>query len=124
MEIGQFKVTVPKIQEWNSTPYSNSNSSAPLPETPSTDNFYTNENGSQMIFWICEINGTSEKHVHEYDEYMIVVSGQYNIIFKDKKVKIKAGEEYFIPKGIHHAGEFIKGTRTIHAFGGKRSERK
>lgn len=80
--------------------------------------------GSQMIFWICEINGTSEKHVHEYDEYMIVVSGQYNIIFKDKKVKIKAGEEYFIPKGIHHAGEFIKGTRTIHAFGGKRAERK
>ncbi len=52
MEIGQFKVTIPKIQEWNSTPYSNSNSSAPLPETPSTDNFYTNGNGSQVVFYL------------------------------------------------------------------------
>ena len=29
-----------------------SNSSAPLPETPSTDNFYTNANGSQVVFYL------------------------------------------------------------------------
>jgi len=48
--------------------------------------------------------------VHEYDD-MIVVSGQYNLIFNDQKVELKAGEEYHIPKGMRHAGEFIKGTK-------------
>jgi len=65
-----------------------------------------------MAFWTCEKSGKSEEHVHEYDEYMIVVSGQYNLIFNDQKVEIKAGEEYYIPKGMRHAGEFIKGTKS------------
>ena len=50
MKIGQFKVTVPKIREWDSTPYSNS--SASFPENPSADNFYTNEKGSQVVFYL------------------------------------------------------------------------
>ncbi len=33
------------------------------------------------------------------------------------------GEEYFIPKGLWHGGEPIAGTRTIHAFGGRRASR-
>ncbi len=48
MEIGPFKVTVPKIQEFDSTPYSNST----FPETPSADHLYTNENGSQVVFYL------------------------------------------------------------------------
>ena len=67
--------------------------------------------GSQLAFWTCEKSGKSEEHVHEYDEYMIVVSGQYNLIFNDQKVEIKADEEYYIPKEIRHAGENIKGTK-------------
>jgi len=50
MEIGQFKIIVPKIQEWKSSSYCYS--SAPLPETPSANNFYTNENGSQVVFYL------------------------------------------------------------------------
>jgi len=56
-------------------------------------------------------------------EYFIVVQGEYTIVFGDKRVVVKAGEEYCIPRGTPHAGEFKGGTRTIHAFGGKRAER-
>jgi hypothetical protein len=59
---------------------------------------FDGSDGSQMAFWECKADGVSAEHVHDYDEY-------------------------FIPKGLAHAGEFIAGTRTIHAFGGKRAER-
>ena len=38
-------------------------------------------------------------------------------------VAVKAGEEYFIPRGVRHSGEVVAGTRTIHAFGGHRADR-
>jgi mannose-6-phosphate isomerase-like protein (cupin superfamily) len=65
----------------------------------------------------------SAPHVHDYDEYMVVVQGCYTLIVDGKKVPVKAGEEYFIPKGLWHGGEPVAGTRTIHAFGGRRVER-
>jgi hypothetical protein len=37
---------------------------------------------------------------------------------------VGAGQEYFIPKGTKIAGRLTAGTRTIHAFGGTRAERK
>jgi quercetin dioxygenase-like cupin family protein len=79
---------------------------------------------SQMAFWTCHRDGESQEHVHEYDEYMIVVQGQYDVIFRDSTTEVKAGQEIFIPKDVPHAGRFSKGTRTIHAFGGKRASRK
>ena len=85
---------------------------------------YDGIDGSQMVFWTCTKDGDSDEHVHEYDEYMVVVQGQYDVIFRDKLVEVKAGQEIYIPKGIPHAGKYIIGTRTIHAFGGKRANRK
>jgi ethanolamine utilization protein EutQ (cupin superfamily) len=79
--------------------------------------------GSQMAFWTCHETAASAPHVHEYDEYMIVVQGCYTLIVDGRRVPINAGEEYFIPKGLSHGGEVISGTRTIHAFGGRRAER-
>lgn len=80
--------------------------------------------GSQMIFWECNIDGVSAEHAHEYDEYFTVVQGTYTLIIDKQKILISAGGEYFIPKGLPHSGEFIAGTRTIHAFGGRRAKRK
>jgi len=40
-----------------------------------------------------------------------------------KRIPVKTGEEYFIPRGILHGGEVLAGTRTIHAFGGHRANR-
>jgi mannose-6-phosphate isomerase-like protein (cupin superfamily) len=79
--------------------------------------------GSQMAIWINHDGEKSAKHVHDYDEYFLVVQGQYTLILGSKRIIIGVGEEWFIPKGVPHSGESIAGTRTIHAFGGKRASR-
>ncbi|MDD5647906.1 MAG: cupin domain-containing protein [Dehalococcoidia bacterium] len=84
---------------------------------------YDGVDGSQMAFWECDIDGTSLEHVHDYDEYFVVVQGCYILIIDGKRIPVSAGEEYVLRRGTVHAGEFIRGTRTIHAFGGKRAER-
>ena len=54
---------------------------------------------------------------------MLVVQGCYTLIIDGERIPVRAGEEYFIPKGVFHGGEPLAGTRTIHAFGGRRAER-
>jgi quercetin dioxygenase-like cupin family protein len=76
-----------------------------------------------MAFWTCAKNAGSAEHVHDYDEYMLVVRGCYTLIINGKHIPLSAGEEYFIPRGVAHAGEVVAGTRTIHAFGGHRADR-
>jgi quercetin dioxygenase-like cupin family protein len=79
--------------------------------------------GSQMAFWTCRETAVSTPHAHEFDEYMLVVQGCYTLIIEGQRIPVKAGEEYFIPKGMWHGGEPIAGTRTIHSFGGRRARR-
>lgn len=79
--------------------------------------------GSQMAFWTCRETAASAAHVHDYDEYMAVLEGCYTLIIDGKRIPVKAGEEYFIPQGVLHGGEVLAGTRTIHAFGGRRANR-
>jgi mannose-6-phosphate isomerase-like protein (cupin superfamily) len=85
---------------------------------------YDGIDGKQMAYWKCCIDGTSNEHVHDYDEYFTVVQGVYTLIIGTERIPVRAGEEYFIPNGLAHAGEFVTGTRTIHCFGGKRAVRK
>jgi len=47
----------------------------------------------------------------------------YTLLIDGKRISVKAGEEYLIPRGIPHSGEVVAGTRTIHAFGGHRADR-
>jgi len=84
---------------------------------------YDGVDGKQMVYWKCNINGTSDEHTHDFDEYFIVIQGIYTLIINGEKIPIRAGEEYFILKGVPHAGEYVAGTRTIHCFGGKRANR-
>jgi quercetin dioxygenase-like cupin family protein len=79
--------------------------------------------GSQMAFWTSKKARTTAEHVHEYDEYLVVVQGQYTLIIDGKRIPLNVGGEYCIPKGTPHSGESAAGTRTIHAFGGKRARR-
>lgn len=79
--------------------------------------------GSQMAFWTCPKARKSAEHAHDYDEYMLMVQGQYTLIIGEKRVSLGHGQEYLIPKGTVHGGEVAAGTRTIHAFGGKRALR-
>jgi len=45
------------------------------------------------------------------------------LIINGERIPVRAGEEYFIARGVPHSGEVLAGTRTIHAFGGHRAER-
>ena len=92
--------------------------------TPGVEGYvFDGADGSQMAFWTCHQTASSRPHVHDFDEYMIVVQGCYMLIIDDEQIPLRAGEEYFIPRGRWHGGEPIAGTRTIHAFGGRRAER-
>lgn len=76
-----------------------------------------------MAFWTCSETASSAEHVHDYDEYMLVVEGLYTLIINGERIPVNAREEYFIPSGTPHSGEVVAGTRTIHAFGGHRADR-
>jgi quercetin dioxygenase-like cupin family protein len=82
--------------------------------------FFEGADSSQMAFWTCYADRTSASHTHEFDEYMVCVQGKYTVIIGDKETTLKAGDEFFIPKGTEHGGRVVAGTRTIHAFGGRR----
>src|SRR5712664_2807784 len=79
--------------------------------------------GSQVCFWKCSQDRSSTTHCHEYDEYRLVVQGEYTIIVGEDRFRVLAGQEFVIPKGVTNGGEGIRGTRTIHLFGGQRSKR-
>ncbi len=93
--------------------------------TPGVEGYiFDGADGSQMAFWTCRETAPSAAHAHEYDEYMMVVQGCYTLIIDGRRISVKAGQEYFIPRGVVHSGEVVAGTRTIHAFGGHRANRR
>jgi len=92
--------------------------------TPGVEGYiFDGADGSQMAFWTCPESATSVEHSHEYDEYVVVVQGCYTLIIQGERIKLKAGDEYTIPRGVRSGGEVVAGTRTIHAFGGHRAQR-
>ena len=92
--------------------------------TPGVEDYvFDGADGSQMTVWTCRQSASASPQVHDFDEYMIVVKGRYTLLLGDTRVELEAGDEFFIPKGTPHGGEVIAGTRTIHAFGGRRAER-
>lgn len=89
--------------------------------TPDIEGFYfEGRDGSQMAFWTCYSDRTSKEHSHDFDEYMVCVQGQYIAVVDGKETVLIPGDELFIPKGSLQSGKCIAGTRTIHAFGGRR----
>ena len=89
--------------------------------TPDIDGYYfEGEDGSQMAFWTYYSDRVSKEQKHEFDEYTVCVSGQYTEIIDGKEFVLNPGDELYVPKGTLHSGRCIAGTRTIHAFGGKR----
>jgi quercetin dioxygenase-like cupin family protein len=92
--------------------------------TPGVEGYvFDGADGSQMALWTCREAASSAAHVHDFDEYMIVVEGCYTLIIDGKRIPVKAGQEHFIPRGLPHSGEVLARTRTIHAFGGHRADR-
>ena len=82
--------------------------------------YYEGKDDSQIAFWECHSDRISNKHTHDFDEYMICVSGEYIAYLDDKEIILKPGDKLLIPRGTEQWGKCKAGTRTIHAFGGKR----
>lgn len=79
--------------------------------------------GAQMVLWQCRRGGTCAMHTHDYDEYAVVLQGTFTGTVGGKKVKMKAGDECFIPAGVPHDGRYSANYRAIDAFGGQRVRR-
>jgi len=79
--------------------------------------------GGQMAFWTASADAETSEHVHAFDEWFLVVEGAYVVVLDGKEIRVEAGQEYFIPKGTRIAGRVLAGTRTVHAFGGRRAHR-
>jgi quercetin dioxygenase-like cupin family protein len=78
---------------------------------------------SQLVIFQCAKDGISKEHIHAFDEYFVVIQGEYTLGIEGRKMTLTTGQEYYIPKGTPHDGSFTAGTRTINAFGGKRADR-
>jgi mannose-6-phosphate isomerase-like protein (cupin superfamily) len=92
--------------------------------TPGVEGYvFDGRDGSQMAFWTCREAAESAEHVHDYDEYMVVVQGCYTLVIGGERIPLRAGDEYVIGRGVRHGGEVVAGTRTIHLFGGHRADR-
>jgi mannose-6-phosphate isomerase-like protein (cupin superfamily) len=73
--------------------------------TPGVEGYvFDGADGSQMAFWSCRETAASVPHVHDYDEYMPVVQGCYNLVVEGQRIPVRAGEECSIPKGPQHGG--------------------
>jgi len=92
--------------------------------TPGIEGYvFDGVDGSQMAFWSCSRDAATEEHVHEFDEWLTVVEGSYVLTLNGQERRVEAGQECFIPKGTRISGRAEAGTRTVHAFGGRRAER-
>jgi quercetin dioxygenase-like cupin family protein len=92
--------------------------------TPGVEGYiFDGVDGSQMAYWTCKENAASVAHVHDCGEYMLVIEGCYTLIIDGERIPLRRGDEYFIPRGVLHAGKVVAGTRTIHCFGGHRADR-
>ena len=82
--------------------------------------YFEGKDGSQMAIWTYYSDRESKEQIHEFDEYTVCVAGQYIEIFNGEEHVLNPGDEILVPKGTPHHGRVKAGTRTIHAFGGKR----
>lgn len=85
--------------------------------------FYEGADGGQLAFWTCRSARTSARHRHDFDEYMVCLSGRYTAFLDGQEHVLNPGDELFIPRGTEQWGTCIAGTRSIHAFAGKRITR-
>ena len=79
--------------------------------------------GSQVILWESQVGVESDEHVHDFDEYFVIVEGEYSGVVGGRTVSLKAGDELLVPRGTPHSGKFPAGSRFIYAFSGRRARR-
>ena len=73
--------------------------------------------------WVEPLRAAFKESELPFDEWFIVLAGSYVLVANGEEVHVNAGQEYVISRGTKISGRVTAGTRTIHAFGGRRAER-
>ncbi len=68
---------------------------------------YDGIDGKQMAYWICEVDGVSKEHVHDYDEYFTVVQGKYTLIVNNQRIDICWGVNILSPRMFRTQENFL-----------------
>ena len=79
--------------------------------------------GSQVALWSAHADRVSQEHVHDFEEYVLVIEGHAVLVLGDQRIELRAGQEFVIPRGTRQSMEVWAGTRTMHVFGGRRARR-
>ena len=71
--------------------------------------------GGQMTIWTCELDGRSQEHAHDFDEYLVVVQGKYTLIISGETIPLDA-----VPAGEGNVaiGEFVHARLALMDGGG------
>ena len=85
---------------------------------------FDGSDGSQMVLWECPNGGESEMHIHDFDEYALVVQGTCISTIGGTRVVLNPGDECLIPAGVPHDGEYSANYRAIDAFAAQRVTRR
>ena len=75
--------------------------------------------GIQMEFWHARSDTRLPETVHDYEEYLAVVEGEYVLILNDMEFPLGPGREFVIPPHARVSARLAAGTRTLHCFGGR-----
>lgn len=86
--------------------------------------YFSGNSDSQMAFWEYSADRESGSHSHDFDEYIVCISGEYTTFMDGKEITLKAGNELVIPSGTKHSSKAKAGTRAIFGFSGKRVKEK
>jgi quercetin dioxygenase-like cupin family protein len=76
-----------------------------------------------VALWNAHADRVSKEHVHDFDEYVLVIEGRCTVIIDETRTELRAGDEFVIAKGTRQSMAVAAGTRTMHVFGGKRASR-
>lgn len=93
------------------------------PESGMEGYVFEGTDGTQIVLWTSREGGVSNTHVHDYDEYCVVVEGTFVGMVGTEEIRLGPGDECFIPADVPHSGSYSAGYRAIDAFGAKRVKR-
>jgi quercetin dioxygenase-like cupin family protein len=79
--------------------------------------------GSQVALWTAHADRVSERHAHDFDEYVLVIEGACTVLLDDAQIELRSGDEHVVPRGTPQRMAVTAGTRTLHVFGGERARR-
>lgn len=74
----------------------------------------------QMAFWTCPEAREAKPHTHPFDEWTLIIEGEYTMCTAAGERVLHPGDEVMVPAGTEQWGRCAAGTRTVHAFGGRR----